>query len=1132
MSTFRLLLASLAYHGRMHASVGLGVAAGTAVLTGALLVGDSMRGSLRHLTLDRLGRIDQALVADRFFRGQLAAEMAARPEFPEQSAAVPAILLQVSMESAAGEPAARANRVQLMGCDARFWQLGAGGPSKLPHDRQIVLNQPLADELGVKAGDAVVVRLPRAGSIPADTPLGRKSETIRSQRLTVSEIIPAEGLGRFGLRPGQQAPRNAYLPLEWLQDRLDQPGRVNATLAADAPDSVQGLLRPRLDDYGIHLQAARREYANLTSDRMLLEPAIERAAIRDLAAWHPQPAFTYLANTIACGKREIPYSTITAVDFADHPPLGPMLAPDGKPVPPLSDGQIAINTWAAEDLGAKLGDTIRVTYFEPESAAGAVREQSVELRLAAIVQLAGAAADPDFTPEVPGVTDQLSIANWDPPFPFDARRVRKKDDAYWHDHRGTPKAFVSLATGRRLWASRFGQTTSIRIPAGDAAAIERIRAAIHVDPAEMGFRFQPVKAQGLAASAGTTPFELLFLGFSFFLIVAAAMLVAILFRLGVDRRAAEIGILLAVGLRRGHVVRLLVAEGSVIAALGSLAGLGVGIGYAALLIAGLHTWWLAAVVTPFMQLYVTWQSLGIGYASGLAVALATIFWSARRAGRNRPRRLLAGQTGPEETRLGRPHRRTARLAWGILAAAIGLAAAATQLSEESQAASFFGAASLVLTACLMFVWVRLRSGATGPAVAIGRGNLVRLAVRNAARNPMRSTLTIGLVAAASFLIVAVSAFRIDSASEKPNLDSGNGGFALVGQSDQPIYYDLSTPNGRAQLGFSAEDERALAGTRTIPIRVLPGDDASCLNLYRPQQPQILGVPRPFIDRGGFVWASVASPADIDPRGGTQRVENPWQLMDFDLGPDQDGTPRVPAVVEKTTADYALHLGGLGATYDVRDSSGRPLRLVVVGLLGASVFQGDLLISETAFLRHFPEESGHRLFLIEIGPGQAADVPSVARALERALGDYGFVAETTSRRLAAFQAVENTYLSTFQSLGGLGLLLGTFGLAAVQLRNVLERRGELALLRATGFRRRQLAGMVILENAMLLAAGLGCGVLSAAVAVLPHFASGRASIPWASLAVTLGLVLAAGLLAGLTAVRSALRAPLVAALGGE
>jgi hypothetical protein len=343
----------------------------------------------------------------------------------------------------------------------------------------------------------------------------------------------------------------------------------------------------------------------------------------------------------------------------------------------------------------------------------------------------------------------------------------------------------------------------------------------HVDPADMGFVFRPVKARGLAASAGTTPFEVLFLSFSFFLIVAAAMLVALLFRLGVDRRAAEIGILLAVGWRRRQVTSLLVGEGAVVAALGSLAGLALGIGYAALLLAGLHTLWLAAVVTPFLQLHMTWQSLGIGYVAGLLVALATIAWSAWRAGSGRPRRLLAGEVessdGGRVTKGatgGRGFMRRAITArsvmWTASAGAIGLAVAATQMGDEFQAGAFFGAASLVLTGCLTFVWTRLARGATGPAVAPGRGNLLRLAVRNAARNPMRSTLTIGLVAAASFLIVSVSAFRIDPAQEKPNLASANGGFTIVAESDQPIYYDLNTPQGREQLGFSPELPQSLS----------------------------------------------------------------------------------------------------------------------------------------------------------------------------------------------------------------------------------------------------------------------------------------------------------------------------------
>ena len=153
-------------------------------------------------------------------------------------------------------------------------------------------------------------------------------------------------------------------------------------------------------------------------------------------------------------------------------------------------------------------------------------------------------------------------------------------------------------------------------------------------------------------------------------------------------------------------------------------------------------------------------------------------------------------------------------------------------------------------------------------------------------------------------------------------------------------------------------------------------------------------------------------------------------------------------------------------------------------------------------------------------------------MERNLGDYGLSTETTGERMAEFLAVQNTYLSTFQSLGGLGLLLGTIGLAAVQLRNVLERRGELALLRAAGFPRAMLSWLVVLENLLLLVTGVAVGSLSALVAVLPHLTGHGASIPWASLGVILGMVLVIGLVASLAPVRALARAPLLAALRDE
>jgi ABC-type antimicrobial peptide transport system permease subunit len=124
------------------------------------------------------------------------------------------------------------------------------------------------------------------------------------------------------------------------------------------------------------------------------------------------------------------------------------------------------------------------------------------------------------------------------------------------------------------------------------------------------------------------------------------------------------------------------------------------------------------------------------------------------------------------------------------------------------------------------------------------------------------------------------------------------------------------------------------------------------------------------------------------------------------------------------------------------------------------------------------------------------------------------------------------LSTFQSLGALGLLLGAIGLAVVQLRSVLERRSELALMRATGFRRGRLMWMVICENGLLLLGGMLVGCAAAAVALVPQWAPERASVPWAMLALLLGTIAIVGLVAGWLATRSALRAPLVPALRGE
>src|SRR5690606_34152750 len=109
---------------------------------------------------------------------------------------------------------------------------------------------------------------------------------------------------------------------------------------------------------------------------------------------------------------------------------------------------------------------------------------------------------------------------------------------------------------------------------------------------------------------------------------------------------------------------------------------------------------------------------------------------------------------------------------------------------------------------------------------------------------------------------------------------------------------------------------------------------------------------------------------------------------------------------------------------------------------------------------------------------------IGRDIETALADAGADVASTAARIAEFHRVENTYLSTFQTLGGLGLVVGTFGLAAVLVRTVRGRRRELARLGAGGYRRSHCALRLTAERLSLVVLGLVLGTLAAGLAVVP------------------------------------------------
>jgi hypothetical protein len=562
--------------------------------------------------------------------------------------------------------------------------------------------------------------------------------------------------------------------------------------------------------------------------------------------------------------------------------------------------------------------------------------------------------------------------------------------------------------------------------------------------------------------------------------------------------------------------RLLLAEGTILAAAGALAGLALALLYAWFLLDFLASLWPGGLDRSLLRLHVTRRSLTIGYLVALLVSVLTIAWAVRLLGKVPPRSLLAGQTSGE-SEAGGPERPLRWSRWLALASALAgavlLAGGGRIDNHEWMAFAFFSGGALLLTAGLSAVWLYLRHS---EGTASPQPSVAQLGRRNAGRQPLRSLLTAGLIAAAAFLVVAVESFRRQPGRDFLDKDSGSGGFVLLAETDLPIFQDLNTPKGREQLDLPDRAEEVFKEVAVFSLRLRPGDDASCLNLYKPERPRLLGVPDALVRRGGFHFAATVAHSP-------EQQANPWLLLQAPL---PDGA--VPVFGEKNSVQWMLGKG-LGDDLEIADEKGQPVRLRIVGLLKDSVFQSGLLMAEASFLRLYPGQEGYQFFLIDSPPEQAT---AVEQFLEKELAKRGFEATPTAERLALYLAVENTYLSTFQLLGGLGLLLGALGLAVVLVRTVWERRGELALLRALGFKRSALGWLLLAENGFLLVLGLAVGTLSAVLAVLPQVVAGEGQVPWLRLAVLLSAVLLVGLATAALAARRTLRAPLIPALRRE
>ncbi len=1075
MKISTLILRTFRHYWKANLVAALGIAITTAVLCGGLIVGDSLRYSLLKQVEVRLGKTTHALTSgERLFTTSLAERLEASTGYPS----APVLLSRAVVTVPEGGQSL--NRVQLLGIDRRFCSLALMPSIVLPEPGEAVISANVAERLGLKSGDELQVSISHVGQLPANTPFVTDDKQVVQTSVVVKAIAPPVSYGLFDLHTSQTAPYSLFVNLEWLNEAMESQGLANVLLVnaghkeaaievlksslreVAAPEDLSLITRrSSVSSSALPLSSSEPSFESITEPRESLVLASSRVFIDDNTAAsllnnfpESSPSITYFVNALTFMGRETPYSFVTTTSGRD-----------GKPT--LQADEMVVNAWLATDLGVGPGDTLTVRYFVFGSLK-TLTEKERRFVVKGILPVSTFAKDSVLMPFLPGLTDAGNCSEWKAGIPIDLKKIRDKDEAYWDAFKGTPKAYISLETGKELWQNAFGTYTSI------ALKMDSTGLAGKLDPFVTDFRLSPVLQEGLEAAGSGTDFSQLFLGLGMFLIASGLLLTVLLFKLSLKRRDEQIRLLKALGFSEKQINRIVLWEIAAIALPGTMLGVLLSIGYSKLVFWGLEGLWFDIVRTDVLMLHFNPLNVLAGAVLGFLFGLVTVYLSVRK--------LLSRPRSTEHKR----HASSKVLRLLGIGRLLSVLLAASWLAylllggKLTDTGAWFIAGMLLLLACL-FVVLRFLVTPEKPRDSV-HISLSELGVRNLRRNPWGSFSTILLLVLSSFLLIVTAANKKGTLDDASNKTSGTGGFDYLVEATIPMLYDLNAPERRKAYALPS-------GLQFVQLLSAYDDDASCLNINKVAQPKILGVNPAELD-GRFSFVST---------GLIQDKKHPWRTLDADM----EGV--IPAMVDETVMVWGLGKK-VGDTLTYVNKKGEKIGLLLVGGLAGSVFQGHVLISRSQFERHFPEAGGSDFMLVTTSD----HLPNVPEQLDFTFKEYGWEVTSTIDKLAEFASIENTYLNIFFLMGAFAMLLAIAGLAVSIFSNLLERRQEWALLLSMGFKRTALLRLFAYEHLSLFVVGTTIGLLCSLVSTMPSLISGDATVSVGYISVVLLVLVLNGL----------------------
>jgi len=1096
MNYFKIALKNLFYYWKHNLSILIGISVSFSILLGALIIGDSVRFSLKQITLKRLGKIEYIINTDEnYFTDDLSGRLSKKTGNNITS------ILSLRGSGLNVKDDLSINKINIYGIDQNFFKLCINDAFNMNlSNNEIYINRKIAKRLNLIKGSELVVKIKKIDFLHQEAPFAKESQSLINLNLIVKDIIDEERLSNFDIKTNQIIPLNIFISKNYLYKKMDLNNVANIMLI---PDGIKSKYSKKdlydaiknnitLNDIGLKLKKISDYDIELTSSKIFLNDEILN--ISKIDNINSFKFFTYFVNGIKFNNHETPYSFVTGVEVeVNHIRL--------------NNNEIIINEWLKNDLNAGVNDTLILEYLVFNDKKEFIKKEK-QFKIKAIIPVKNKFGE-DLMPEYPGFTHIDNCRDWDPGIPLDLDKIRKKDEKYWDDYKGTPKAFISLDDAKKVWSNRFGSITSLRY-VGNNLRLEYIKDQINkkIDPKKFDFIIYPAKEISLRAAERSVDFGQLFIGLSFFIIIASIILSNILIGFNLDIRKTQVGILSAVGYKKNKILKIIIYEFIIIILLGGIAGVFLGIIYNNIILFFLSSIWQGvAGITTYIT-YIKISTIFYGFIILFFILVFQILMKIFITVKN-PLASIRNISIKKE-RHNIINSKFLIIKNNILQkifiilislSTISLIIISFLINKKYSTALFFFSGVMTLVSIISIILITIKTKKEQ------RLNLFGLAIANNNKKIKRSASIISIVAFGLFIVFSVGINKKSIGNDYKKKESGTGGYSLYAETSGPVIGDLNKKkyeifHNKYNINF-------------VQIRLKEGDDASCLNLNQIENPALIGVdPNIFINSNSFSFVNAVS----------NDLSNNWVLLNKN---DSDGS--IPAIIDDNVLKWGLGKK-IGDSLIYKDDYGNNVNIKIVATIKASIFQGKIIISENNFIKLFPKINGYRILLVD--GIDTVETDNIIKILSKYFIKNGIDIETSKARLELFLKVENTYLSIFFILGGFGLILGCVGFGIIIIKNSLDDKKEIAVLNAIGFNKKNIIKLYTIQYMFLLISGIFCGFFSSMISIMPLIIFNISSFNFISLLSMTLLILFIGFLSIFVSVKLCLKNNILIALRDE